>query len=281
MNINKIKDEANIFLQKQDILQNEEKDRFLALYKTIIILLENGSLRVAEKINNVWKVNFWLKEIILLGFKYGSLVEIFYDNFNYYDKDTVLPRKLNLSNKIRIVPQGSTIRSGSYVASKTIIMPPSYINIGAYIDTGCMVDSHVLIGSCAQIGKNVHISAASQIGGVLEPIGSSPIIIEDNVFIGGNCGLYEGVIVKEGAIIGSGVILNGSTPIFDNVNNIFIKKDNLNNLIVPNNAVVIPGSRPINHGYGIENKIHIYCPVIIKYKDKKTQQSIILEKKLR
>lgn len=277
MNITTLKTKATKYLQNNDLTKEES----LALYSEVIRSLELGTLRVAEKIDEQWLVNTWVKEIILLGFKYGNLTELPGKQWNYYDKDTMPVRQLTLANKIRIVPGGSAIRCGSYIAPGTIIMPPAYINIGAYIDLGCLIDSHALVGSCAQIGKNVHLSAASQIGGVLEPTGAIPVIIEDHVFIGGNCGIYEGTIVKEGAVLGSGVILNSAIPVFDSVNDTFIKKTNTEPLIIPKNAVVIPGTRPITSGPGKKNNMQIYCPIIIKYKDTKTAAAIALEDVLR
>lgn len=261
---------------------NEQfKDEAVTLFGRVREGLEAGAIRVAEKIGSVWIVHQWIKQAILLGFRYGALEEVHGNGWNYYDKNTMPIRKLKLSDNIRMVPGGSMIRSGSYVASGTIIMPPAYINVGAYVASGCMIDSHALIGSCAQLGKNVHLSAASQIGGVLEPIGAMPVIIEDNVFIGGNSGVYEGVIVQENAVLGSGVILNGSIPVFDNVAGKFIKKTEAMPLIIPKNAVVIAGSRPMQSGPGQEQGLHVYCPVIIKYRDDKTEQSIKMEDILR
>ncbi len=254
------------------------KQPALELYQKVIKNLEDGTIRVAEKIDNTWVTNGWIKEVILLGFKHGELINI---QQTYYDKDTMLPRKFSLADKIRMVPGGSAVRSGSYIAPGTIIMPPAYINIGAYVDSGVMIDSHALVGSCAQIGKNVHLSAATQIGGVLEPIGANPVIIEDNVFIGGNCGIYEGVIVEEHAVIASGVILNNSLQLFDNINNRFIKKESGKTLVVPKGAVVVPGTRPISQGPGKEHQIQLYCPVIIKYRDAKTSAVTTLEEILR
>jgi len=252
--------------------------RALKLYQETIKALEQGTIRVAEKTGNKWVVNNWVKKVILLGFKYGKLSKL---PGGYCDKDTLPIRKLKLSDKIRMVPGGSAIRSGAYVGPGTIIMPPAYINIGAYVDSGSMIDSHALVGSCAQIGKNVHLSAASQIGGVLEPIGAMPVIIEDDVFIGGNCGIYEGTIIKKGAVLGSGVILTGSTPVFDNINNRFITKTKTGPLTIPKNAVLVAGSRPIRSGPGKKEGLHLYCPVIVKYKDAKTSATTALEDLLR
>jgi 2,3,4,5-tetrahydropyridine-2,6-dicarboxylate N-succinyltransferase len=259
-------------------LNNNEEAEARKLFKELISGLEIGTIRAAEPCATGWCVNKWVKAGILLGFKFGVLKQ-FAENF--FDKDTLPLHQFTVADNVRIVTGGSSIRCGSYVAKGTIIMPPSYINIGAYIDTGSMVDSHALIGCCAQIGKNVHVSAASQIGGVLEPIGAMPVIIEDNVFIGGNCGVYEGVIVQSDAVLGSGVILNSSTPVFDNTTGKFIKKTANTPLIIPKNAVVIPGSRPLNTDHGVKENIQIYCPVIIKYRDSKTDSATALEDILR
>jgi 2,3,4,5-tetrahydropyridine-2-carboxylate N-succinyltransferase len=267
----------NNFASTNKINESEAKEFF----SEIRIALERGIIRAAVKKNEEWIVNEWVKEAILFGFKMGVIQEFGNEYFPFFDKDTLPLLNVNINNKIRIVPGGSSIRGGAYVSEGTILMPPSYVNIGAYIDKGCMIDSHSLVGSCAQIGKNVHISAASQIGGVLEPRGAFPVIIENDVFIGGNCGIYEGIIVKEKAIIGSGVILNSSIPVFDNTTGNFLCKSRLKPLTIPSGAVVIPGSRPINSILGKEKNIHIYCPVIIKYRDNKTESSVIIEQFLR
>lgn len=243
--------------------------------------LESGKIRAAEKKEEEWKVNIWVKESIMLCFKIGLLNEYKSGVFKFFDKDTLPLQDITLQNKIRMVPGGTSIRGGSYVAEGTILMPPAYVNIGSYIDTGCMIDSHALVGSCAQVGKNVHLSAASQIGGVLEPIGALPVIIEDNVFIGGNCGIYEGTIVKSNAVIGTGVILNASTRVFDNTTGEYLTKSTVAPLTIPSCAVVVAGSRPVTSGKGVEKGIHLYCPVIIKYRDEKTDLSVTLEELLR
>jgi 2,3,4,5-tetrahydropyridine-2-carboxylate N-succinyltransferase len=260
---------------------NLGKTKIKLLFAEVLKYLEKGKIRSAEKVGDEWHVNQWVKEAIMIGFKTGVLQKISNQNQDFFDKDTLPLQDINLKDGIRLVPGGSSIRCGSYVASGTIVMPPSYINIGAYIDSGCMIDSHALVGSCAQIGKNVHLSAASQVGGVLEPIGAMPVIIEDDVFIGGNCGLYEGVIIKTKAVIGTGVILNASIPVFDNTTGEFLKKTPDKSLTIPENAVVIAGSRPLNSGMGAKYGIHIYCPVIIKYRDSKTNTAVVLEELLR
>jgi len=254
-----------------------EKDRF---YQTIADL-EAGRIRVAEKIGGEWKVNSWVKEVILSGFRLGKLTDMSQGQFSFFDKDTIPTRMFNEQSGVRIVPGGSSVRAGAYLAPSVIMMPPAYVNIGAYVDEGTMIDSHALVGSCAQVGKHVHLSAASQLGGVLEPVGALPVIIEDNVFIGGNCGIYEGTIVKENAVIGTGVIINASTAIFDATTGEYIRANENGQIVVPAGAVVVAGSRPISKGPGAEQGIHLYCPVIVKYRDQKTAGSITLEDMLR
>ena len=244
--------------------------------------LERGELRVAEKVNGEWKVNREVKQIILEGFKLGAIKEMSQGQFSYFDKDTFPVRRFTKEDGVRIVPGGSSIRRGAYMAPGSIVMPPAYVNVGAYVDTGTMVDSHVTIGSCAQVGKHIHISASTQIGGVLEPAGALPTIIEDDAFIGGNCGIYEGTIVQEGAVIASGVIITSSTPIFDATTGEFIRRNEDGRIIVPRNAVVVSGSKPIvRDGKPLASGVHLYCPVIVKYRDDKTAGSIHLEDLLR
>ena len=250
-------------------------------FEEVVKALEEGSVRVAEKTPEGWKVNSWVKEAILEGFRKGKLVDMSKEEYSFFDKDTLPLKKFSLEDRVRIVPGGSAVRCGAYLAPSVIMMPPSYVNIGAYVDEGTMVDSHALVGSCAQVGKNVHISAASQIGGVLEPAGALPVIIEDNSFIGGNCGIYEGTIVSEAAVIGSGVILTKGTPIYDAVNGGYVPKSETGQTVVPPGAVVVPGSRPIAKGPGKDAGIHVSTPVIVKYRDGKTDASVELETLLR
>ena len=254
-----------------------DRDRF---YDTIASL-ESGNIRVAEKVDGEWKVNSWVKEVILSGFRVGQLTDMTEGQFSFFDKDTIPARKFTAENGVRIVPGGSSVRTGAYLAPSVIMMPPAYVNIGAYVDEGTMIDSHAIVGSCAQVGKHVHLSAASQLGGVLEPVGALPVIIEDNVFIGGNCGIYEGTIVKENAVIGTGVIINASTAIFDATTGEYIRANENGQMVVPEGAVVVAGSRPISKGPGAEQGVHLYCPVIVKYRDAKTSGSITLEDMLR
>ncbi|MCM1501259.1 MAG: 2,3,4,5-tetrahydropyridine-2,6-dicarboxylate N-succinyltransferase [Bacteroidales bacterium] len=243
--------------------------------------LEKGDIRIAEKIDGKWVVNSWIKEAILAGFRLGKLHDMSDGAFSFFDKDTFPARKFTAADSVRIVPGGSTVRRGAYLAPSVIVMPPSYINVGAYVDSDTMIDSHALVGSCAQVGKHVHLSAASQLGGVLEPVGALPVIIEDNVFIGGNCGIYEGTIVKENAVIGTGVIINSSTAIFDATTGEYIRADENGQMVVPEGAVVVSGSRPVTKGPGAAQGIHLYTPVIVKYRDAKTSASVVLEDLLR
>ncbi len=246
--------------------------------------LRRGSIRSAEKdANGDWHANAWVKQGILLGFRMGRMVEMSQptETFRFFDKDTFLLRPMTVEDKIRIVPGGSTIRDGAYVAENIVLMPPCFVNVGAYIDEGTMIDSHALVGSCAQIGKRVHLSAAAQIGGVLEPVGAVPVIIEDDVLVGGNTGVYEGTIVREGAVLASGVILTRSTPVFDLPNERIIKSDGDKPLEIPAGAVVVQGARAVTKGFGKDNGLSIYAPIIVKYRDEKTDVSTQLEDYLR
>lgn len=265
----------------EKIAGSGDPERSLAIFYKVREALESGELRVAFKSHEEWVINAWVKTVILWGFKYGVMKEYEGVPFSFHDKNTYPVRSFRHDEGIRVVPGGTSVRSGAYVAPGTVIMPPSYINTGAYIDSGTMIDSHALVGSCAQIGCNVHISAGSQIGGVLEPVNAMPVIIEDNVFIGGNCGIYEGAIIEERAVIGTGVIINGSTPVFDNTTGEFLRKSESATLRVPAGAVVVAGSRPISKGPGRDQGIHLYCPVIIKYRNRKTSSSTTLEELLR
>ena len=261
----------------QDMGNNPELDRFYEVCRG----LENGTIRVAEKVNGEWKVNSWVKEVILSGFRYGKLTDMTQGEFSFFDKDTIPTQKFSTDSGVRIVPGGSSVRVGAYLAPSVIMMPPSYVNIGAYVGENTMIDSHALVGSCAQVGCHVHLSAASQLGGVLEPVGALPVIIEDNVFIGGNCGIYEGTIVKENAVIGTGVIINASTALYDATTGEYIGKNENGQVVVPTGAVVVAGSRPITKGPGAEAGVHVYTPVIVKYRDSKTDASVTLEDILR
>ena len=250
-------------------------------FEEVLADLEAGRLRVAEKVGGEWKVNSSVKESILAGFRLGQVKDMSQGQFSFFDKDTFPVRKFSAEDGVRIVPGGSSIRRGAYVAPGAIVMPPAYINVGASVDSGTMVDSHVTIGSCAQVGKNIHISASTQIGGVLEPAGALPTIIEDGAFIGGNCGIYEGTIVQEGAVIASGVIITSSTPLFDATVGEFVPRTADGRVVVPKGAVVVSGSKPLSRGPAAGSGVSLYCPVIIKYRDSKTAGSITLEDLLR
>ena len=254
----------------------------LERFNEVLEALEKGELRVAEKVDGVWKVNAWVKEVILAGFRLGAITDMSQGQFPFFDKNTYPVRPFRADAGVRIVPGGTSIRRGAYLAPGTIVMPPSYVNVGAYVDQGTMVDSHVTIGSCAQVGKNIHISAATQIGGVLEPAGALPTIIEYGAFVGGNCGIYEGTIVQEGAVIASCVIITSSTAIFDATRGEFVPRNADGRVVVPRGAVVVSGSKPIiRGGKALESGVQLYCPVIVKYRDEKTAGSVHLEDLLR
>ncbi len=254
------------------------------IYEDFKTALRRGEIRSAEKdADGNWHANAWVKQGILLGFRMGKMVEMSKDTetLQFFDKDTFPLRPMTLDDGVRIVMGGSAIRDGSYVAPSVVVVPPAYINVGAYVDEGTMVDSHALVGSCAQIGKRVHLSAAAQIGGVLEPVGAVPVIIEDDVMVGGNTGVYEGTIVRARAVLASGVILTRSTPLFDLPNGTIIKADGYKPLEIPAGAVVVQGSRAITSGFGKKNGLSIYAPIIVKYRDEKTDASTKLEDYLR
>ena len=244
--------------------------------------LTRGQIRAAEKVGDRWVVNTWVKQGILLGFRLGELKEMSDGGvLSFVDKDTFPARHLTVTDRVRLIPGGSSIREGSYVAPSVICMPPMFINVGAYVDEGSMIDSHALVGSCAQIGKRVHLSAAAQIGGVLEPINAAPVIIEDDVLVGGNCGVYEGTLVRARAVLGAGTILTRSTPLYDLVRGEIYRASAEQPLEVPENAVVVPGSRAVKQGKGAEWNLSLYTPVIVKYRDEKTERGIELEEWLR
>lgn len=266
-------------LSSEEIQKNDGMEIFYYFKK----MLNSGEIRAAEKIGDIWKVNEWVKKGILIGFRMGKLMDMSIDGrFRYFDKDTYPLKNLVVNDHVRMVPGGTSIRDGCFVSPQTVIMPPAYINVGAYVGSGTLIDSHALVGSCAQLGKNIHLSAAAQIGGVLEPVGAMPVIIEDDVMIGGNCGIYEGAIVKRRAVIGAGVILTGSTPVYDLVMNSVYRKTKDEPLIIPEGAVVVSGSRPIvSNIFAREKNLSMYTPLIIKYRDEKTDASTALEDMLR
>jgi 2,3,4,5-tetrahydropyridine-2,6-dicarboxylate N-succinyltransferase len=243
--------------------------------------LTHGKIRAAEKIDGRWSVNAWVKKGILLGFRLGTLAEMG-AGLSFVDKDTFPARQFTIADRVRIVPGGSSVREGAYVAPSVICMPPMFINVGAYVDEGTMIDSHALVGSCAQIGKRVHLSAGAQIGGVLEPVNATPVIVEDDVLVGGNCGIYEGTLVRAGAVLGAGTILTRSTPLYDLVRGEVYRATADASLEVPENAVVVPGSRAVKEERGPWKwNLSLYTPVIVKYRDEKTDKRIELEEWLR
>jgi 2,3,4,5-tetrahydropyridine-2-carboxylate N-succinyltransferase len=250
--------------------------------------LERGEIRSASpdaQAPNGWRVNVWVKQGILLGFRLGVLTDASSAGFSFVDKNTYPVRHFSISDGVRVVPGGSSVRAGAYVARGVVCMPPMYINAGAWVDEGTMVDSHALVGSCAQIGKRVHLSAAAQVGGVLEPVNANPVIIEDEVLVGGNSGIYEGTIVRSGAVLAAGTILTRGTRVYDLVHGEVLRAGDEGPLVIPSNAVVVPGSRAVNPSKGHPNShswnLNLYAPVIVKYRDDKTSLSTTLEDLLR
>jgi 2,3,4,5-tetrahydropyridine-2-carboxylate N-succinyltransferase len=255
-----------------------------ALFNDFKAALNRGEIRAAERDGDgKWHTNAWVKRGILLGFRMGTIVDMSPadGSLRFLDKNTFPIRKFFIDDRVRIVPGGSSIRDGAYIAAGVVCMPPMFVNAGAYVDEGTMIDSHALVGSCAQIGKRVHLSAAAQIGGVLEPAGAIPVIIEDDVIVGGNCGVYEGAIVRERAVLASGTIITGSTPVFDLVRETIYRRSAEAPLEIPAGAVVVPGSRAIPTEKGREWGLSIYAPVIVKYRDEKTDAATQLEEALR
>ena len=258
-----------------------DADRTLfAEFRTV---LARGEIRAAERTaTGAWCVNTWVKRGILLGFRIGELVEMAAAaGWRFFDKDTYPLRPTTLADRVRIVPGGSSIRDGAYVAPGVVCMPPMYVNVGAYVDEGAMIDSHVLVGSCAQIGKRVHLSAAAQIGGVLEPVGALPVIVEDDVLVGGGCGIYEGTIVRQRAVLAAGTILTGSTAVYDVVREQTYRRSGERPLEIPAGAVVVPGARAVAGPAAARWGLSLYTPVIIKYRDEKTDAATLLEEGLR
>jgi 2,3,4,5-tetrahydropyridine-2,6-dicarboxylate N-succinyltransferase len=252
------------------------------LFEQFKTALNRGEIRSAERnAAGVWSVNAWVKQGILVGFRLGSLTDMSGPPLRFFDKDTYPVRPTTTADNVRIVPGGSSIRDGAYIAPGVVCMPPMYVNVGAYVDEGTMIDSHALVGSCAQLGKRVHLSAAAQIGGVLEPVGAVPVIIEDDVLIGGNCGVYEGAIVRERAVLAAGTILTGGTRVYDLVREKIYQRTANAPLEIPAGAVVVPGSRNVASEKGREWGLSLYAPVIVKYRDEKTDASVQLEDYLR
>ena len=269
-------------LSAHETIDNPDKAR--PVFFEFRAALTRGEVRAAEKVDGHWVVNTWVKQGILLGFRLGELVKMSDgDVLSFIDKDTFPARRLTLADRVRLVPGGSSIREGAYIAPSVVCMPPMFINVGAYVDEGSMIDSHALVGSCAQIGKRVHLSAAAQVGGVLEPVNAAPVIIEDDVLVGGNCGVYEGTLVRTRAVLGAGTILTRSTPLYDLVRGEIYRASAERPLEVPENAVVVPGSRAVKKGKGKSDEwnLSLYTPVIVKYRDEKTERGIELEEWLR
>jgi 2,3,4,5-tetrahydropyridine-2-carboxylate N-succinyltransferase len=265
-------------LATEEILPPDARQVFLECREK----LTSGQIRAAEKVDGKWHVNAWVKQAILLGFRLGALTEMGGKaGLSFVDKDTFPARNFSVADRVRIVPGGSSVRMGAFIARGVICMPPMFVNVGAYVDEGTLIDSHALVGSCAQIGKRVHLSAGAQIGGVLEPVNAAPVIVEDDVLVGGNCGVYEGTLVHARAVLGAGVILTRSTPLFDLVRGEVYRASESAPLEVPEAAVVVPGSRALNNSKAVEWGLSLYAPVIVKYRDDKTAKGTELEDWLR
>lgn len=247
-----------------------------AMHQVLLVALETGSLRAAERREDgTWEANAWVKQAILCGFRRTNLVEMAGPGFPMFDKTAYPPRHFGLEDAVRLVPGGSAVRRGAHIARSVVLMPPAYVNVGAFVDEGTMVDSHALVGSCAQIGKRVHLSAAAQIGGVLEPAGARPVIVEDDAFVGGLVGLFEGIVVRRRAVLASGVVITGSSVIYDLVNGCELRRE------VPEGAVVVPGSRPASGDFARAHGLQLAAPCIVKYRDDKTDAATALEQALR
>ena len=254
-----------------------------SLFEEFKQALNRGKIRAAEKkTDGEWRVNSWVKQGILLGFRMGVITDMSAGTgLRFFDKDTYPLRPMTVADNVRIVPGGSSIRDGAYIAPGVVCMPPMYVNAGAFVDEGTMIDSHALVGSCAQIGRRVHLSAAAQIGGVLEPVGAVPVVIEDDVLVGGGCGVYEGTIVRERAVLAAGTILTGSTPVYDLAREAIYRRTAEKPLEIPTGAVVVPGSRAVQSERGREWGLSIYAAVIVKYRDEKTDAATQFEDLLR
>lgn len=255
----------------------EVADAFEALLQG----LESGSIRAAEPGDGGWAVNAWVKQGILVGFRLGRVVDMSVPGGAFFDKHNLPLQKLGLERRVRIVPGGTGVRRGAYMGPGVIVMPPAYINIGAYVGENTMIDSHALVGSCAQIGRNVHLSAAAQIGGVLEPPGARPVVLEDDVLVGGNCGVYEGTLVRRRAVLGAGVVLTASTPVYDLPRQRVLRAEPGSGLEIPESAVLVPGSRRLGGDFAAAHGLGIYTPILVKYRDAKTDARAALEDALR
>jgi 2,3,4,5-tetrahydropyridine-2,6-dicarboxylate N-succinyltransferase len=273
---------THLFEQGSSASRHAARDAFVRLRRE----LAAGHVRAAEPdpaSPSGWRVNIWVKQGILLGFRHGDVIDmgVAKGRWNFFDKDTMPLKQIDPASGVRVVPGGSSVRDGAYLGTGVICMPPMYINIGAYVDDGTLVDSHALVGSCAQVGKRVHLSAAAQIGGVIEPVGALPVIVEDEVLVGGNCGVYEGAVIKRRAVLAAGTIITGSTPIYDLPNGRIIKPESGVSLVVPEGAVVVPGARAVTVGAGKEWGLSLATPVIVKYRDERTDARTELERWIR
>ena len=257
-------------------------DECRAVVDALIEGLESGAIRAAEPGEEGWRVNGWVKQGILLAFRMGQVVEMApAGDMRFFDKDTMPPRRLTVADGVRVVPGGSAVRSGAHLGKGVVVMPPAYVNVGAWVGEGTMVDSHALVGSCAQVGRRVHLSAGAMLGGVLEPVGALPVIVEDEVLVGGNCGVYEGTIVGRRAVLGSGVILTGGVTVYDLVKKTTYRRSGSDPLRIPEGAVVVAGSRRVEGAFAEKHGVSLYTPVIVKYRDEKTEASAALEDALR
>jgi 2,3,4,5-tetrahydropyridine-2,6-dicarboxylate N-succinyltransferase len=265
-------------------LADEYGEEYFSAFEKFKKALNAGEVRAAEpdaESPTGWKVNAWVKKGILLGFRIGRAEKMPPEALQFRDKQTYPLKQIPAGQNVRVVPGGSSIRDGCYIGKNVTCMPPMFVNAGAYVDDGTMIDSHALVGSCAQIGKRCHLSAAAQIGGVLEPVGAQPVVIEDDVLVGGNCGVYEGTVVGKEAVLAAGTILTGSTPVYDLVREKVYRGEVDRPLMIPPGAVVVPGARTVTRGRGKEWNLSLYTPVIIKYRDVKTDQAVRLEDLLR
>ncbi len=261
---------------------NTDRTESLKVIGLFLTELEKGTVRAAVRdADGVWMAQPWVKQGILAAFRAGTVTEYPAASLSFIDKDTLPARRFKPQDGVRIVPGGSSVRRGAFIGKGVVMMPPAYVNIGAYVDGDTMIDSHALVGSCAQIGKRVHLSAAAQIGGVLEPVGNLPVVIEDDVVVGGNCGIYEGTIVRGRAVIGAGVILTGSTPVYDLVRGQVYRRSADHPLEIPYGAVVVPGSRPMKGAFAEQHGLQVAAPMIVKYRDEKTDSATALEDALR
>ncbi len=263
-----------------------DRDEARAAFADLRAALSRGEVRAAEPDASTptgWRVNAWVKQGILLGFRAGEVVDVSADHgrWPFFDKDTLPLRRFDAASGVRIVPGGSAVRDGAFVGRGVICMPPMYINVGAWVGDGTLVDSHALVGSCAQVGARVHLSAGAQIGGVIEPVGAMPVVIEDDVLVGGNTGVYEGAVVKARAVIAAGTVLTGSTPIYDLVHERVIRPEDGQPLVVPPGAVVVPGAREVTSGAGQQWGLSLATPVIVKYRDERTDTRTELERWIR